>query len=164
MSFRSISSPRFSPASCRQQGVAAVEFAILVFLLLLVGAGLVEFGRGLWYYDALAKGTRDAARYLSAVPVASLDGETATAQAIVVEAAAAALIPGFGNEFVIISCAPKACAVASLPSEVDEVRVSVEYPLVLGDFFPFIPSGRHGPQGISYAITLRPHTAMPYLW
>ena len=46
-------------------GVAAVEFALLLFLLLILVAGIVEFGRAFWYYDALAKATRDGARFLS---------------------------------------------------------------------------------------------------
>lgn len=155
------------PASfrpCRQRGVAAVEFAFLVFLLLLIGAGLAEFGRGLWYYDALAKSTRDAARYLSVVPVASLGTESATAQAMVVESARAALVPDFVAAHVAVTCVPKACNAASLPGEITEVQVSVDYPLVLGSLFPFIPSAQSGPQDVFYAVSLRPRTTMPYLW
>jgi Flp pilus assembly protein TadG len=46
-----------------QKGVAAVEFAILLPLLLLIVFGITEFGRALYNYNTLVKATRDAARY-----------------------------------------------------------------------------------------------------
>lgn len=47
-----------------QQGVAAVEFAILLPVLLLIVFGITEFGRALYSYNTLLKSTRDAARYV----------------------------------------------------------------------------------------------------
>jgi Flp pilus assembly protein TadG len=47
----------------QQRGVAAVEFAILLPLLLLIVFGITEFGRALHYYNTIVKATRDAARY-----------------------------------------------------------------------------------------------------
>lgn len=47
-----------------QRGVAAVEFAILLPVLLLIVFGITEFGRALYSYNTIAKGTRDAARYV----------------------------------------------------------------------------------------------------
>lgn len=47
-----------------QRGVAAVEFAILLPLLLLIVFGITEFGRALYSYNTIVKGTRDAARYV----------------------------------------------------------------------------------------------------
>lgn len=49
----------------RQRGVAAVEFAIVLPLLLMVAFGIVEFGRAMYEYDSLVKNARAAARYLS---------------------------------------------------------------------------------------------------
>jgi Flp pilus assembly protein TadG len=49
----------------RQQGVALVEFALAVPLLLMLSFITVEFGRALHQYNVLAKSVRDAARYLS---------------------------------------------------------------------------------------------------
>lgn len=155
----------------RQRGVAAVEFAAVVFVLLLIGAGLVEFGRALWYYDALAKGTRDAARYLSTVPAASLASESASgptpSKNFVVNAAAAALVPGFTAANVSVACAPTACAAVTLPGNVTEVTVSATFPMTLGALFPFISAASgsiDAPRAIAYAVTLAPHTTMPYLW
>lgn len=49
----------------RQRGVAAVEFAILLIPLVLLTFGITEYGRAMYQYNALAKSTRNAARYLS---------------------------------------------------------------------------------------------------
>jgi Flp pilus assembly protein TadG len=46
-----------------QRGVAAIEFAILLPLLLFIVFGITEFGRALYAYNTILKGTRDAARY-----------------------------------------------------------------------------------------------------
>jgi Flp pilus assembly protein TadG len=51
--------------SHRQRGAAAVEFALLVIPLLIMLAGITEFGRAMYYYNTLAKGARDAARLMS---------------------------------------------------------------------------------------------------
>lgn len=47
----------------RQRGVAMVEFAIALPLLLLLLLGVAEFGRMLFHYNGLLQASRDAARY-----------------------------------------------------------------------------------------------------
>jgi Flp pilus assembly protein TadG len=49
----------------RQRGIAAVEAAIVLPLLLLLFIATAEVGRALLHYNTLAKGVRDGARYLS---------------------------------------------------------------------------------------------------
>jgi Flp pilus assembly protein TadG len=49
----------------RQRGVALVELAITLSLLLAITFGVTEFGRAIYTYNTLAKATRDATRYLS---------------------------------------------------------------------------------------------------
>ena len=49
------------------RGVAAIEFGILLPFMVLLLAGIADLGRSLWQHHALAKGVRDAARYLSRV-------------------------------------------------------------------------------------------------
>ena len=56
-----------------QRGAALVELAFVMVLMLLIGAGTVEFGRSFWYADALTKATRDGARLMSTWPVASIN-------------------------------------------------------------------------------------------
>ena len=49
----------------RQNGVALVEFALILPFLLLLSLLAVEFGRAIWEYNTLTKSVRDAARYLA---------------------------------------------------------------------------------------------------
>ena len=48
-----------------QQGVAMVEFAIALPLLLLLLFAVAEFGRMLYHYNTLLQSNRDAVRYLA---------------------------------------------------------------------------------------------------
>jgi Flp pilus assembly protein TadG len=48
-----------------QAGVAIVELALMLPLLLLLTFTVTEFGRALYEYNTLTKAVRDAARYLS---------------------------------------------------------------------------------------------------
>jgi Flp pilus assembly protein TadG len=48
-----------------QRGVAMVEFAITLPLLLLLLFGIAEFGRMLYQYNSLQQASRDAARYVA---------------------------------------------------------------------------------------------------
>lgn len=50
----------------QQRGVAAVELALLLPVLLFIVFGITEFGRALYAYNTLVKNTRDAARYYAA--------------------------------------------------------------------------------------------------
>jgi Flp pilus assembly protein TadG len=144
-----------------QRGVAAVEFALTMFVLLLIGAGLAEFGRAIWYYDAIVRGTRDAARQLSSVPTSGLAAATAATAAVVVDTATAGGVPDFSSANVTVTCAPAACAAATLPADVTRVTVSASYPLQLGALFPFIVSQK---SGSNWSVTLAPHTTMPTMW
>lgn len=49
----------------RQKGTALVELALILPLLLLLTFITTEFGRAMFEYNAIAKSTRDAVRYLS---------------------------------------------------------------------------------------------------
>lgn len=49
----------------RQKGVAAIEFAILVPMMLLMVFGITEFGRAFYQYNTLVKSVRNGVRYLS---------------------------------------------------------------------------------------------------
>jgi Flp pilus assembly protein TadG len=48
-----------------QSGVALVEFALVLPLLLVLSLVTAELGRGVYRYNCAAKAVRDAARYLS---------------------------------------------------------------------------------------------------
>jgi Flp pilus assembly protein TadG len=49
----------------RQQGVALVEFAFVLPLLLVLSLISAELGRAVYRYNTITKGVRDAVRYLS---------------------------------------------------------------------------------------------------
>lgn len=49
----------------RQSGVAIIEFALILPMLLVMTFMITEFGRALYQYNTLVKSVRDAVRYLS---------------------------------------------------------------------------------------------------
>lgn len=62
----------------QQQGVAAVELALIIGPMLILCFGITELGRALYQYNGLVKATRGAVRYLTAQSLASPPpGETA---------------------------------------------------------------------------------------
>jgi len=56
----------------RQQGLAVVEFAIILPVVVLIALAVVELGRGLYQYNTLTKSVRDGVRYLSDVAIGPL--------------------------------------------------------------------------------------------
>lgn len=149
----------------QQVGVAAVEFAFVLVIMLLIMAGVVEFGRTFWYADALTKATRDGARLMSSWPVATLSSNgVGTAKTLAKNSANAANVsPQLALDDVSVEClndgfSPVACADGTAPANV-RVRIT-GFTVNLGAWFPFI-----GPDGlISFSnISLSPHTTMRYM-
>lgn len=142
----------------RQRGAAAIEFAMLITLLLMVVAGIVEFGRTFWYYDALNKATRDGARFLSISRAESnppaIDGTLKDeAKTMVALAATAAKVPGFSkDDDVNVDCNPSCDAPAYVTVSINAYKVKI------GDWIPFV-SLASGP----WEVTLSPSTTMPYM-
>ena len=151
-----------------QIGAVAVEFAFVMVILLLIMAGMVEFGRTFWYADALTKATRDGARLMSSWPIDTINSKGLDAARTLTKDSAndANISPKLtagatGN--VLVECLsdkfePLNCTDGAAPAN---VRVSITgFGVVLGDWFPFIGTGGL----INYgAITLAPHTTMRYL-
>ena len=145
-------------AAITQRGAAAVEFALLLIVLLIIVAGIVEFGRTFWYHDALSKATRDGARFLSNERATSTVGLDASlkneAIAMVVNAADLAKVPDFTGADVAVSCEPNCDAPIY-------VTVSINaYPISIGRWIPFfVPN-----DGVtSWNVTLSPSTTMRYM-
>jgi len=140
------------------RGAAAVEFAIVLTLMLLITAGIFEFGRAFQYYDALAKATRNGARLMSAAPKATISSVAVNdAKALVVATANAAnLKPQLANADVVVTCTPAACADGTAPTDV-EVSIS-GYTITIGGVMPFV-SGTTSYTG----VPLAPHTTMRYM-
>ena len=138
----------------RERGAAAVEFAIVISLLVLITGGIIEFGRVFWYLDALTKATRDGARYLS---TSALPLDTGKAEGLVVNAATQAGLPGFvaGNGNVTVSC--ESVSNPGNPCDApDYVKVEITgYSVTFGSWFAIpLPGGDW---------LLRPHTTMRYM-
>jgi len=146
----------------RQRGGAIIEFALVLTLLITIVAGIVDFGRTFWYYDALSKATRNAARTLSVNGVASIASSgVGTARSDVNAAAASAGVPSFSTANVAVSCLDTnlntiACADGTAPAG---VRVAITgYTMFLGSTIPFLLGG-----STSYTVNLAPGTTMPYM-
>lgn len=163
-----------------QRGAAAIELAFVMLLLLIIVAGIVEFGRAFWYYNALAKGTRDAARFMSNTPNATLGnavGNAApgncgayapTAIGMVYCAAREANVSNFAVANVDVACDYGAgwatCSNGPLSTDPvpSDVKVAiVNYSVTIGGMIPFfLPTGG----GVtSFTAALAPHTTMRYM-
>jgi hypothetical protein len=142
----------------RQRGAAAVEFALVIIPLLIIVAGIIEFGRTFWYYDALAKSTRDAARYVSNTrvsPTLGVDSDVKDdAKAMVLASVDAANVPDFLIDYVDVTCDPADCV------SPDYVTVSIaDYPITIGGWIPIvIPTGAR-----TWNTTLSTATTMRYM-
>ncbi len=55
-----------------ERGDPIVEFILVLPLMLVLGFGVMEIGRILWYQHFITKGVRDGTRYLTRVPLADL--------------------------------------------------------------------------------------------
>ena len=146
-----------------ERGAIIVEMALVVTVLLLIAAGIVEFGRIFWYYNALDKATRNAARYLSTVPAidmadsAKASAAATTARNLVIAAVNSTHIsPPLVAGNVTVSCDDANCA-GSKPAD---VKVGItNFQVTPGTWFPFVSV-----EGGSYAsITLAPSTTMRYM-
>lgn len=164
-------------AKSRERGAAAVEFALVISVLVLIVGGIVEFGRVFWHYDALTKATRDGARVMSNGLAEKLLTATApdvsavdeARQVVLAEAAGAQLNPALSSGQVVIQCTYLSgsaegswggCHNMSTTDPTDvpvHVRVSItgspQYTVPLAQWFP-VPGAN---------ITLRPQTTMRYM-
>lgn len=114
----------------RQRGVAAIEFAILVPVMLLIVFGTTEFGRAFYQYNTLTKSVRDGVRYLSmhasgtghdvAACLAVYGNQTCTGQV---------LVPGLSTSLVSVcdatSCPETHSAVSTGTGVVNLATVSI---------------------------------------
>lgn len=146
-----------------ENGVAAIEFALLLIPLLLIVAGVIEFGRTFWYYDALTKATRDGARLMSMADKDTITSTKVAANDMVVAAANNAKVsPALASGNVSVEClnasyAVQTCVNGTAPAN---VRVTiVDFNVTIGDWIPFItPTGT-----TTWGATLSPSTTMRYL-
>jgi Flp pilus assembly protein TadG len=148
-----------------QRGSAVVELALVLGLLVTMLAAIFGFGRAFWYYDALSKSTRDAARAFSVADVGTIAtlGVPAAKQTVV-DAATLAGLPNFSTANVSVTClgsiatnyANGACVDGGAPGG---VRVAiVGYTLSIGQYIPFLVGGAS-----QYAAPLAPQSTFRYM-
>jgi len=150
-----------TPNSRHQQGAVLVEFALLLTFLLVLMAGMFEFGRAFWYYEALAKATRDGARSFTVYAKASIKTQGMdAAKTVVVNAATAAGLPNFSASNVTVTClatntySDSTCTDGTAPGG---VRVDITgYTMDIGGMMPIV--GR-----AIQTVTLAPSTTMRYM-
>lgn len=137
---------RFLP---RQRGAAAVEFAILLPVLVLVLTFFIFFARFFWHYTVAQKAAYDGARYISTISEQEMrDGVLAPAAAAIaaeiVRAEIEELRPGRGaRPRVVIQCGGEPCdgvRDAALPRTVS-VTVRMD---MFDDIFKVVDVGRYG--------------------
>lgn len=147
----------------RQKGAAAVEFAIVIGLLMLIIGGIIEFGRVLWHLDALTKATRDGARLMSEAPKMEVGNYVGVSQGLVQsEVTAAGLSPALTSGNINVQCdygaGWVACANAASQAAPGPLYVTVAitgYSVDFGSWFAIpLPSG---------PLALVPHTTMRYM-
>jgi len=131
---------------CRQRGIAAVELAIVLPLLLAIVFGVTELGRAMYQYDALTKAARAAARYLSVYDPADADVRARAVNIAVCGAlscaSAMSVVPGLSSANVSIADATSDASLASVETgqgTIDLVRVTIGAPATAYAFDPLVP-------------------------
>jgi Flp pilus assembly protein TadG len=155
--------PLSSKRTVRQHGGAAVELALILLLLTTMMAGIFEFGRAFWYYEALTKATRDGARMMSISPKATIASvAVGNAKTLVVNSVVAANVPSFVAANVAVTCLTTAFAVGTCTDGIAPggVRVQITgYTITIGLFSPFYVPG----SSTSVTANPTPHTTMVYM-
>lgn len=145
------------------QGSVAVEFAVLLPIMVVMLAVPLLFGRVFWHYTVAQKASQDAVRFLAAANAAEIKtpgaGGTeapiaAVARAIVL-AEIAELNPGPYRPVVDVLCDGRTCAGFLIPQK---VTVGVTMP-ILDDLFSGITSDITG----GYPIVLNPAATTSYV-
>ncbi|HJU99748.1 MAG TPA: TadE/TadG family type IV pilus assembly protein [Burkholderiaceae bacterium] len=116
----------------RQRGIAAVEFALIlpVFLVLLVLP--LFMGRVLWHYTAAQKAAHDAVRYLASASAQDMKDAARASYVVdmahsIAAAETAELNPGPGSIVITPMCDGTACDGLALPATVTvTVRIRVD--------------------------------------
>ena len=146
-----------------QKGSVTVEMALLLIVMLMIMAGVFEFSRAFWYYNALDKSTRDAARFMSAVTSIDITNSNNTASAVATAKSLALLTANGANvsppltaSNIDIKCDSSACT-GTKPSNVTVTITN--FSIKIGSLFPFflVPGGNYG------NTTLSPSTTMRYM-
>jgi hypothetical protein len=140
MKFRS----RLRQAAGREEGAAAVEFALIVGLLAMLVFGMMEYGLAFWQLQSLRAATREGAR------VAAVGGDSDQISDAIVGASAGALPDGFSGFTISPSAGCPDPGVAAVDESVTIAIDKDSLPTGLQEIFsidiPLLPSFELDPQ------------------
>jgi Flp pilus assembly protein TadG len=147
----------------RQRGVAAIEFSLVLPLLVLLLSVTLYFGRVCWHYTVAQKAAHDAVMMLANATKAEMsaskpdlsDIEIANLAKEVAAIEIAELNPGGGGPRVEVFCDSSACKGTTVPAQV-RVQVTMK---VTDIFFGAFTDELSGVEGIILTADVR----MPYV-
>lgn len=145
----------------RQRGIAAVELAIILPILVALLAVPFYLGRVFWHYTIAEKAAHDAALYLSSVPLTEMKSQTRIAEVVdvanqIYDLEAAGMNPGVFSPVPTFQCNTTACAGLLVP---DTVRVTVQM-RVFDDFLSSFTTDYKDEEG---GIVLFADVTLPYV-
>lgn len=119
---------RCASLSTRQRGIAAVELAFVLPVLVMLLIFPLYLGRVYWHYTVIQHAAQDAARYLSKVPASEIGNPTRASQVAdiakeIVRQELEELAPGTYPPDVVIACNNGNCVGFLTPTT---VRVSIQ--------------------------------------
>lgn len=144
-----VSSLEHRPGSQRQRGIAAIEMAAILPVMLALMAFTLFFGRYCWHYTVAQRAAHDAALYLSTVPLVEMKStkRAGAAQLAAHDIAAmetAELNPGPIPIQITAQCNGVDCGGIVVPTT---VRVFIQMRFA-DDIFPFFTSVFTGEDGM----------------
>jgi Flp pilus assembly protein TadG len=148
-------------APARQRGIAAVELAIILPILVALLAVPFYFGRVFWHYTVAEKAAHDAALYLSSVPLTEMKSQSRIAAVVnvaqqIYDQEIAELNPGEFAPTPTFQCNTMTCAGITIP---DTVRVTVQM-RVFDDFMSSFTTDYKDEEG---GIALTVDVTLPYV-
>jgi Flp pilus assembly protein TadG len=121
-----------------EEGAAAVEFALISGVLVMLVFGMLEFGLAFWQVQNLRSATREAGR------VAAVRGQPNDIQTRLVQASNGSLPPGYSGYTVQVDGVTGLCTVASSGRSVRVAIINGALPINVRSAFqiqvPFLPS------------------------
>ncbi len=147
-----------------EQGVAAVEMALVLPLLLVLLALPLFFGRVFWHYSVAQRAAHDAAHYLATVPQTDMLSPASGGEPAAIDVAreiiaqeTAWLSPGHASPAVMVQCdgVGNGCLGHKLPKRVGVVITMYMY----DDFFPTTTSIFTG----SFGVEVNANVSLAYV-